>query len=203
MDFMNSKLYRAGEIIFNLLALNLLWLFSCVLVVTIFPATAAMFGVVRQWIRNENSDVLGPYIKYFRENLGQSLGVSLVWTLATAILVADFYLLNGFDATLRLPMFVGLGAVGVCYAFTTVYLFPVMVNYRLGWWDVIKNSFLIAISQPHISILCIIIVVAAAASSLIFSVFMLLAGSVAAYLIYFLAQRAFERIEALKKRDAR
>ncbi len=47
MNILDTKAYQWFEGAANFFLLNLLWLLACAPVVTIFPSTAAMFGVVR------------------------------------------------------------------------------------------------------------------------------------------------------------
>lgn len=47
---MDRPIYRTLESFSNLVILNLLWILMCLPIITIFPATIAMFGVIRQWI---------------------------------------------------------------------------------------------------------------------------------------------------------
>jgi len=68
MNFMNSKVYSTFEVVCNLFLLNLLWLLMCLPVVTIFPATAAMFGVVRQSVLYKDSSIFTSFFRYFKEN---------------------------------------------------------------------------------------------------------------------------------------
>ncbi|MGI9049327.1 MAG: DUF624 domain-containing protein, partial [Rubrobacteraceae bacterium] len=51
MNVLDSRLYRWLEVFTNLLILDLIWLVSCLPVITIYPATTAMFGVTRDWVR--------------------------------------------------------------------------------------------------------------------------------------------------------
>jgi uncharacterized membrane protein YesL len=198
MNILNSKIYRIGEVLANLFLLNLMWLVACLPVITAFPSTAAMFGVVRHWIKDSDSGIVMPFIQHFRANLAQSLGIGFVWLTAGGLLLIDFFVVGSMVAWLKVPMFVLLVLVALCLLLTSVYLFPVMVNYEGRWRDVIKNSFLIALSQPGITSLCILVVALALIVVFYLPASVLLAGSGTAYLVYLLCARAFDRVEALK-----
>lgn len=195
---LDSKPYRIIDIAVNLLLLNLIWLLLCLPVVTIFPATAAMYGVVREWIRDTDNGTVEPFIRHFKANFVQSLGIGFLWALAGVIVALDFYLITGAELWLKTPVFLALVLITLCYVVTSVYLFPVMVNYEGNWRSVIKNSFLIAISQPVTTVLCLLVVTLVLAVVLYIPAAILLAGSSTAYLLYLLCRRAFKRVEALK-----
>jgi len=198
VDILNSKIYRVVEVLVNLVLLNLIWLVACLPVITAFPATAAMFGVVRDWIRGIDSGVVIPFVQHLKANFAQSLWIGFVWLVVGCVLVIDFVLVGGMEAWLKVPLFVLLALVVLCLLLTSLYLFPVMVNYEGHWRNTIKNAFLIAIAQPGTSILCTLVVALALVLVYYVPVFMLTAGSGTSYLLYLLCKRAFARVERLK-----
>jgi uncharacterized membrane protein YesL len=199
MDILNSKLYRSIEILISFLLLNLMWILLSFPVVSAFPATAAMFGVVREWIRGTDSGAIEPFFRHLKANFIQSFVIGLIWIVLGAMLVADFFLLEGAEMWVKVPLLLLLALGGLCYTFTAIYIFPVMVNYENDWRRVIKNSFLISISQLGTTLLCIFVCALMLLVVLSIPIAGLLAGSVTAYAVYSLCKRAFSRIEAAKE----
>jgi uncharacterized membrane protein YesL len=194
---MIGRIYRALEVFTDLVYLNLLWLVACLPVVTISPATAAMFGVVRGWIRGKDVSMTREFFSLFRENFGQSLAVGLVWFVLGAVLVADFLLIGQME-TFRRPLYVVFLVLALLYASATVYLFPVMVNYELDWKTVIKNSLLFSIARPLTTLQCLLTVAVAVFVVATLWVAIFVAASATAYAIYFLCDRTFKNVESLK-----
>jgi uncharacterized membrane protein YesL len=194
---MITRIYRVLEVFTDLVYLNLLWLVASLPVVTIAPSTAAMFGVVRGWTRGKDVPTTGEFFSLFRENLGRSLAVGLVWAVLGAVLAVDFLLVGQMES-FRRPLYVVFFAFGFLYASATVYLFPVMVNYELDWKGVIKNSFLFSIARPLATLQCLLTVAVAlvVVASLWITIFV--APSATAYAIYFLCDRAFKIVESLR-----
>lgn len=203
-SFLESRAYRVTEVFTSLFLLNLAWLMLCIPLVTAFPATAAMFGVVREWVRNGgdvDSGWFASFIKHLGANFFQSLGIGFLWTLVGASLLLDYVLVLQVRGSIVLLLLASLGLVTLSYLLASIYLFPLMVNYQLSWWNLVRNSFLIAISQLGTTALCLPVVGLAAVVVFYLPVTILLVGSVTAYLLYFLCQRAFLRIEAQKERS--
>lgn len=198
MDSLNGKIYRASEILTGFFVLNLLWLITSLPVITAFPATAAMFGVVREWARNPDNGSVEPFFRHFKANFAQSLLIELIWTLFGIVLAFDFYVAGQVEEWLRVPMLLLLGAGVLAYSLTSMYLFPVMVNYEGHWRRVLGNSFLIAVSQLGTTVLCLLIVGLMLIFVLYIPLAILMAGSVTAYLVYTLCKRGFDRVEPLK-----
>jgi uncharacterized membrane protein YesL len=196
MGFLDSRLYRWLEVFTNFFVLNLLWLLACVPVLTIYPATAAMFGVVRGWVRNTDTGggVVRAFFSRFVENFKQSLGVGALWTLAGVLLILDFYVAHQMAAALRIVLDFVLFVVALLYVLTWVFVFPVMVHYDTGWRGVLKNSLLLSVGQLPTTVLCLLIVVAMAGISLFVPFALLISGSVTAYAVYRLCDRAFQRV---------
>ncbi len=196
MNFLDSRLYRILDTLTNFFLLNILWMIACVPLITIFPATAALFAVVRAWLRGTRSDVFRSFFQYMRENFAQSLAVGLLWSVIGLVLVADYLFVRGITSWIKVPFLLLLLLVVFVYLATAVYLFPVMVHVKAGWLQIIKNSALVAFSSLGTTFICLIIMVLALVILIYFPITVLLVGSVTAYGIYYFCQRAFARVEA-------
>lgn len=199
---MTSRIYRALEVFTDLVYLNLLWMAACLPVVTVAPASAAMFGVVRGWMKGKDTPITREFFSHFRENVGLALAVGLVWSGLGAFLAVDLLLVGQMES-FRRPLYVVFLALALLYVSATVYLFPIVVNYDLDWKGVIKDSFLFSIARPLTTLQCLLTVAVAAfvVSSLWITVFV--AASTTAYAVYFLCDRAFESVESSKSAGTR
>jgi uncharacterized membrane protein YesL len=191
---LDSKLYRFLETLTNFFFLNVVWLLACVPVVTIFPATAALFGVVREWVRQEDAGVLGPFVRRFKENFVQSLVVGWLWAILGALLLFNLLAIRRMPGPLGLPSLVLVAVVGLVYLTTTIYLFPVMVCYETTWHGVIRNAFFISASQPIVTIIGLVLTGAMVMLFYFAPITIVLSGSITAYLLYALCNRAFQRV---------
>src|ERR671917_1135907 len=115
MNIMDTRAYQWLETATDFFLLNLLWLVACLPVVTIFPSTAAMFGVVRDWTRGRETGVFGAFVLRFRQNLRQSLAVGMLWTLLGGVLFLDFLVAGGMPPGLQAVISVGLMLGSVLY----------------------------------------------------------------------------------------
>ena len=62
-----------------------------------------------------------------------------------------------------------------------MYLFPVMVGYHARWWAVIRNSFLLGISQLHTTVAALLVVAAVAFLATRVPITLMVSASAAAY----------------------
>src|SRR4028119_225910 len=154
MNILDTKAYQWLERATDSFLLNLLVLLARVPVVTIFPSTAAMFGVVRDWARGKEAGVFGAFVLRFRQNFRQSLAVGVLWALFGGALFLDFLVANGLPPGPQAVMRFLLVLASILYALASVFLFPVMVHYDTRWTAVPKNALLLAVGPLPLTPLC-------------------------------------------------
>ena len=196
MNLLDTRIYRWLEVATDFFLLNLMWLVACVPVVTIFPSTAAMFGVVRDWSREKEGGLVRAFASHFRENFAQSLLVGALWTLFGAALVLDFFAADRLPFGSEVVMKSLLVLATVLYASASVFLFPVMVHYETGWKALVKNSLLLAIGRLPTTAACLLFVAVVSGLTAVLPVLILITGSVSAYVVYRLCGREFARLDA-------
>ena len=199
MNLLDTRAYRWFEVATNFFLLNLMWLVACVPVVTIFPSTAAMFGIVRDWSREKEGGLVRAFASHFRENFLRSLVVGVLWTLFGAALFLDFFVAEGLPFWPEVVMKSLLVLASVLYAAASVFLFPIMVHYETSWRALIKNSLLLAIGRLPTTIACLLFVVAVAGLPTVVPLLIFITGSVTAYVVYRLCAREFERLDATSR----
>lgn len=196
MNILDTRVYRWLEVATDFFLLNLMWLVACVPVVTIFPSTAAMFGVVRDWVRGKEGGLARTFVTRFRENLWQSLLVGAVWTFFGVTLFLDFIVASQLSTGAEVVIKSVLVLATSVYAFGSVFLFPVMVHYETGWRTVIKNSLLLSIGRLPTTLVCLVIVLVMVGLTAVVPFLVIITGSITAYIVYRLCDREFRKIDA-------
>jgi uncharacterized membrane protein YesL len=201
---LESRLYRVLQVAANFVLLDILWLLACLPVVTIFPATAAMTGVIRLWVESGDERVLAPFWEQLRENFRQAFVIGLLWTVIAAVLVTDFlFVLRGSMNPLTVAVYLVTGLVAIIYVITTVFVFPVMVTYRVSWLAVLRNSLLFGLGQLGTSVAAVAVIGVLALVTAVMPYALLASGSVGAYVVYRLCRRSFHRVEEMRASQAR
>jgi len=195
MSILDTRVYRWLEKATDFFLLNLMWLVTCLPIVTIFPSTAAMFGVVRDWVRGKEGSLTRTFITRFRENVGQSLLVGAIWTVFGVALVFDFLVANQLSYWAEIVLKSLLVLVSTVYAFGSVYLFPVMVHYDTDWKTVIKNSLLISIGRLPTTLACLAFLIVMVGLTVVVPFLVVITGSITAYGVYRLCDRVFRNID--------
>ena len=200
MSILDTRVYRWAETATDFLLLNLLWLVACLPVVTIFPATAAMFGVVRNRVRGKEGGVFGTFVLRFRQNFWQSLVVGVLWALFGGALVLDLLIANELSDVPQMILRSLLVPAGILYLLASMFLFPVMVHYDARWTEVPKNALLLAIGRLPTTLFCLVTLAASVTLVFFVPLLVLVIGSVTAYAVFRLCDREFAKIDADSQR---
>ena len=152
MKVLDSRLYRWMDTATNFFLLTLLWLVVSIPIVTFFPATTAMFGVFRAWEDNEGAGLVAPFFAAFRKRFLQSLLVGVVWAIIGGILLVDIVATRSMTNAIALPLFIATLSLTLFYTMLTIYIYPILANARTSSFGVVKNAFLLSLSQPVLSL---------------------------------------------------
>ncbi|MCP3739447.1 YesL family protein [Rossellomorea sp. BNER] len=194
----DSRTYRFLEKITDFLLLNMLWIIFCLPVFTIFPATAAMFGVVRSWLRKEEPSLTRLFFKFFKDHFKQGIILGMIWTLLGVLISFNLFVGLQMEGSLKNVLLPALMVIGALFLFTSIYLFPIMVNYNNNWIGIIKNSFLFSISHPITTILGIVMLTIVVLATSVIPLSFLVLSSIVAYFIYYLCSKSFRKVERQK-----
>jgi uncharacterized membrane protein YesL len=112
-----------------------------------FPATTAMFGIVRKWVMKEEVPIIRFFWKYYKENYKRSLVGGSVLTVLWAIVGVDYYY---FHATNYLVSYLFLFIM--VWLFTiTLYFFAHTVHTETRLGQGLKNVIILSAANPIFS----------------------------------------------------
>ena len=141
----------------NMLILSLLWVICCIPVVTIVPATAAMYYVTLKMARQEDSGITKAFFRSFWSNLRQGIVLNIIYLLIGGFLVADYF------ACFLLPDAYEEIALWLIYIAAALFLmivshtYPLLAQFSNTIVGTIRNAFILAISKLSYSIRLVII----------------------------------------------
>lgn len=194
MKYENNAFFRMLEIVTAFFQLNILWLLFCLPVVTIFPATVAMYCVTRQWIIHKDYSVFRSFMKFFKENFKQSFVLGLIWLFMAGVLFLDFSLMNSLGSLQ--PIFYSIFLlVAFILVLTTIYIFPMMSHYSMKTTDIVKNSFFFSLRFLPTTFLALLCLVATVAILYFWQITFIFIYGVCAFCISFLCQRVFQKVQ--------
>ena len=144
---LNSPVYRFLGKVFDLLILNLIWLICCIPIITIGPATTAMYYVAMKIADDEYSEVLRPFFHSFKQNFLQGFVLELIFIAVGFILFLDYRFCLLFDGTAEKIMIGAFIFFGVVYLVLVSYTYPLLSQYSNTILGTIKNALVLAMSK--------------------------------------------------------
>ncbi|QCJ45543.1 DUF624 domain-containing protein (plasmid) [Bacillus sp. S3] len=192
---LDSRLYQICLWMYNFMYLNILFILSCIPIITIFPAIAALFGVVRKWKITKEVAVFSQYKEMFIENWKQSYLVGIVYTVIGVLLIFDLLFLQQMNIPYKKVIHVAVLFVSFLVGLSFLSIYPLMVNMITTFKQLCMNSLKVGIYKIHLSIFCMVILSAWTILSLRFTFFFFFFFfSVSAYLIYWIADLKFRHL---------
>lgn len=144
----DNKLFILMSKIFDVMVLGLLWLVFCIPIITIGPASTAMYYTMVKVIRRERSYLFKEFFRSFKLNFKQSAIITLIYAVAIAVLYVDFaYIRDLSEAGSKYGslMFGAFLVFTVFVVFTMVYIFPVLSRFTVTLKNLFKWCFFMSI----------------------------------------------------------
>lgn len=134
---------------FPLIKLNLLFLLSCIPVVTIPAAITAANRITVTMVRDRNYFMWADYWKAFRQDFGKSLVAGLLLAVALGLFGLSTWFYYMLSQTVG-KLFLILSGCSACLLltayFTALYFFPMLAMVDLPAFTLLKNSVIMAYS---------------------------------------------------------
>ncbi|MGN0999066.1 MAG: YesL family protein [Faecousia sp.] len=150
----DGPIFSALSRILDIILLNVLWMLCCVPVITIGPATCAMYGVCFKMREKKDDSVVAQFFLAFKNNFRQGLPGSLLLIATAAVLYLDYRVVY-FDGTFSVPFMKGLFwvvAVAACAYFS--WLFPLIAKFENSFRGMLRNARMMTVR--HLPITAII-----------------------------------------------
>ena len=154
---MDNAFFRFMGKLFDVVALNLVFIIVCIPLVTIGPAISALYYASVKSIRRDRSYPIKEFFKAFKRDFKQSFIVGLILVLAAAIIYVDIrfvvdYIKNDFTAMRYVYL-----VIGMVISFISVYIFPLISRFSLKISGLFRLSFYLAIRHLLTTIVSIIL----------------------------------------------
>jgi len=196
MNKSENMFFRILDIFAHFVLLNALWIICCLPIITIFPATTALYMVVKRWItESTDAGVVRLFFTSFKESFKKSFVIGLFWLLAGAILYFDLTILLQVEFTGSFFILILLIFTAILYIFVSIYTFFMLVQYELSISSILKNALLLSVSHLHYTLLFLVIIIGTLLMTYYIKIFLLIFGSVLAFILY----HVFQKLDHTKK----
>ena len=174
-DPQNSLWHWIGKVP-ELFCLSFFWLILCVPVITVVPATVALYDAIVRKLRPDEKGLFRRFFVTFWKELGRGILMSLLWLVVFAFLGYCHWLLKS-----RAEESQTMAVLSLVYQITllipvAVFFWAVALESRFyySFWQLHKNALLFALSYLPRSALVLLIALAAAFGCWYFPGFLLI-----------------------------
>ncbi|MBQ2854805.1 MAG: YesL family protein [Oscillospiraceae bacterium] len=142
----DSKIMQVISRVTDLILLNILFLMTCLPVITVGAATAAMYTLCFRMMREEGSGVIRPYFRAFRENFRQGTAIWLILLLIIGPALFYFDRVWQADSLLRVSglFFILIAVAGLM---TASYVFPWISQFQNTAAQSLQNALILSITH--------------------------------------------------------
>lgn len=158
---LDSPLMRFMTKLADMMILNIVFLITCIPVVTIGAAWTALYYVALKMVRDEEGGILRSYFRSFLQNFRQATILWLGVLAVVGLLVLDAMILGRIDSALAAAMNMGILIIGMAVLMVLQYLFPLLAKFDTGIMQTLKNACLLAVGQLPRTLLMVFSVVGA------------------------------------------
>lgn len=155
----------------DVLILSVIYAIVCIPLITIGPATTALYYATVKVIRRERGYLLREFFKSFRVNFKRAAIVGIVLTIIFAILIIDLMVTwtsKGGNSSLNSVLIGIYMAITILILSFTLYVFPVLSRFDMNIKQLVKAASFMSIKHILYTLLMIVIF----AASLVAIVFM-------------------------------
>lgn len=141
---MDNKFFTFMGRVADLILLNIIFLLSCIPIVTIGASITAMYYVTLKMARNEDSYIFRSFVKSFKQNFKQSTIIWLILLAVGALLFVDFNIMEqaGSEGVFK-AVYLGLYLLLLLFGMVFAYIFPLLSRFD----NTVKNTFLNALKM--------------------------------------------------------
>ena len=191
MEFMNTTA--------NFVGLNLVFLLTCIPIITIGPAIAALYQVLMREARGEHGYLVKSYFHYFKEMFLQGMLTFLLYIGIGLVVVYSFFFWRSFDGYAAIAVSVILAIIFIFLLCSMTYVFPLMARFQNTFKQTIKNANIMALVNGKYTFILLILHLFVNGMMWLFPaarIFMLLIGfAFCAYCFSFLYVKLFKNYE--------
>lgn len=144
---LDSPLMRFMTKLADLMILNIVFLITCIPVVTIGAAWTALYYVALKMVKDEESGIIRSYFHAFRLNFRQATVLWLGVMAVAVFLILDLMILSQIDSPVAAAMNVGILVIGAVVLMVLQYLFPLLAKFDTTIVQTLKNACLLAVGH--------------------------------------------------------
>lgn len=145
--------FNAMGKVFDIMLVSLVWFLCCLPIVTIGPATTALYYSMVKSIRRERGYVTKEFFHSFRVNLKQGMISGLIYTVIALVLAFNFNIVKQMNNKVGTVLFGIYIVMSILVYIAAIYTFPNLSRFTLTLKGLFKNAIIMSITHLPSTIL--------------------------------------------------
>lgn len=153
----NSPVFSFLDTFARFVCLNVVFLVTCLPVVTIGTAVCALYQTMFKYIENEDIKLVKTYIGRLKPNLADGTRAFLLLLAAAAVVSYNLFFWYNLKSTLGMIVFGIMILATIALIISSVFLFPLVAHFKNTLFRTVENSFFISIRNLRMTVVLLLI----------------------------------------------
>ena len=139
-SYSDNKVLQALAAVGDLMALNLMWILCCLPVVTAGASTTALYYSLLKMVRKEETYPAKMFFRAFRQNLKQSIPLTMLLLVVCAVLYVDLNVVRNTAIHFGTLLSILVAALLLVFVMVASYVFPLLAQFENTIKGTLKNA---------------------------------------------------------------
>ncbi|MBQ8305510.1 MAG: DUF624 domain-containing protein [Blautia sp.] len=154
---MDNKFFQFMGRIADLMLLNVLCIVCCIPVITIGASLSSMYYVTLKMVRDEESYITRSFFHSFKQNIKQSIPITLIMLAAGVLLYIDIGIGRSMEGMAGRVLFVMFMFMAILYLMIFIYIHPMLAKFYNSIRNLFVNSLLMGLRHLPLTFVMMII----------------------------------------------
>ena len=151
--------YKSGTKLFQLLVLNVLYLITCLPLLTIGAANTALACATMKMIEGKEGNSAIDYLHSFKSNFKMATYFNLIFGVINALILLNYLFAGTVTPLLRGLVYAALGLAGIISIIGMTFIYPYIARFDDDILTTTKNAGLLILKHGRLSFLILVIAV--------------------------------------------
>ena len=156
----NSPFYKIMSKVFDAIVISLIYVVVCIPVITIGPATTALYYTIVKSLRRERGYIVREFFKSFKMNIKQGIIAGLIFTLLAALLIFNLYNVDVIGGKAAGYLWYLYLILLILEMMVYVYVFPILSRFTVTIKNLFRLSLFMAIRHLLTTLVSLVILAA-------------------------------------------
>ncbi|NLZ83735.1 MAG: DUF624 domain-containing protein [Clostridiales bacterium] len=179
----------------DIIMISIVWCLLCIPIITIGPATTALYYATVKAIRRERGYLFREFFKSFKQNFKRGAIAGVIMTLITLFL--SFDLLWAWmnmsaikNSSILLGIFIALSVMFVCFS---IYVYPILSRFDMTLKQLFKASIFMSVRHLPSTVVMFVVIALSAIGVFYIPILIFAVPAAATLIISLLMERIFKK----------